>query len=51
MSKRKKHHGSLVIDPRTVKIRKRIAPGTRVIKSAKDKERKHKQDFLADMED
>lgn len=50
MSKHKHKHESIIIDGESVKIRKRFAPGVRVIKSDKDKERKHKRDFL-DIED
>ena len=36
------------IDPRTVKVRHRYAPGVRVHKSKKEKENKHKKNFLSD---
>jgi len=36
----------MIIHPGDVKIRKRHAPGVRVIKSDKDKERKHKENFM-----
>ena len=48
-----KHKGKtpVVIDPRDIKVRKRIAPGVRIIKSEKDKERKHKKDFLEEADE
>ena len=41
----------MTIHPEDVKIRKRIAPGVRIIKSDKDKERKHKKNFLEELEE
>ena len=39
------------IDTKDIKVRKRIAPGVRIIKSAKDKERKHKQNYLEEQQE
>ena len=44
--KRKPTPKHMTIDLKDVKIRKRIAPGVRVIKSTADKEEKHKKKFL-----
>ena len=47
--KRKPIPKDMTIDLKDVKIRKRIAPGVRIILSDKDKERKHKKKFLEDI--
>lgn len=39
------------IDPKSIKVRKRIAPGVRIIKSAKDKERKHKKNYIEEVDE
>lgn len=44
--KRKRPPKDMTIDLKDVKIRKRIAPGCRVILSATEKEQKHKKKFL-----
>jgi hypothetical protein len=47
MSNKKKGGFKIEIHPEDIKTRKRIAPGVRVIKSAKDKENKHRKDYLS----
>lgn len=49
--KRKPPPKELTIDLKDVKIRKRIAPGVRVIKSALEKEDKHKKDLRLEVEE
>jgi len=50
-SKKRKPPKDMTIYPGDVKIRKRHAPGVRVIKSAKDKECKHKEDYMQEDDD
>lgn len=48
--KRKSPPKDMTIDLKDVKIRKRIAPGCRVILSDKEKDRKHKKKFLENIQ-
>jgi len=50
MSKHKNKKEVLVFNTKDIKVRKRFAPGVRVFKSDKDKEHKHKPDYLSDLE-
>jgi len=51
MNKKATRKVPTTIDPNDIKTRKRHAPGVRIIKSDKDKERKHKEDLLALIEE
>ena len=48
--KRKPPPKDMTIDLKDVTIRKRIAPGCRVIKSSLEKEEKHKKKFLENIQ-
>lgn len=50
MSKKLETNFRLEIDPKEIKTRKRHAPGVRIIKSDKDKERKHKKNLLEEVD-
>lgn len=50
MNKKAARKVPTLIDPTEVKIRKRYAPGVRIIKSEKDKKGKHKKDLRLEVE-